>query len=151
MSIQIYLAALLFGQTEPRVIAVLEGEEFDRRGIVADLVERPAGVPDETFAQQLVDAEGLRPWDGRQLDWPARQDAPAAKAVFSGDGREIIVYYAPSNSHRPGRVCRMRLARGGMSDAYWQARRWCAAAFGYSLPETPPPPPIVTVVEPPPR
>ncbi len=133
------IAALLAGQVQPRVLSILEGEEFVRRGIVAELVERPPGIPDEQFAQQLIEVEGLRPWNGQQMNFPAVDGHMATKAVFSGDGREVIVKYVPGDAKQPGKVCRFRLARGGMSEARWNAYRWCAEAFGLSLPQSPPP------------
>lgn len=133
------VAALMAGLAQPGVISVLKGEEFVRRGIVAELVERPPGIPDERFAQQLIEAEGLKPWNGQQMNFPAVDGRMATKAVFAGDGREVIVKYVPGDAKQPGKACRIRLARGGMSDARWQAYRWCAEAFGLSISETPPP------------
>jgi hypothetical protein len=139
----VILATTLAGQPEPRVIAVLEGDEFARRGIVADVIERPAGVTNEQFAQQLVDAEGLVPRNGQQMNVPAREGEMGSKAIFSRDGREIIVNYVSSDVRQPGRVCRMRMEQGGMSKPRWDAFRWCASAFGIVLPEGPPPPPLI--------
>jgi hypothetical protein len=125
---------------EPHVVATLKGPEFTRMGIVADLVERPAGITDEQFAQQLIDAEGLRPWDGEQLNFPEQDGGMGTMAVFSADGREMIVKYVSSDLEHTGQVCRLRLARGGASSARWNAYRWCASAFGLSLPERRAPP-----------
>lgn len=132
-------AVLLAGLGHPRVLSVLKGEQFVRMGIVAELVERPPGIPDEQFAQQLIDAEGLKPWDGEQMNLPAAKGRLATKAVFAGDGREVIVYYMRGDAKMTGKVCRFRLSRGGMSDARWQAYRWCGQAFGLRLPEKAPP------------
>jgi hypothetical protein len=129
---------MLIATTEPHVLATLEGAEFTRAGISADLVERPAGLSDEQFAQQLVDAEGLQPWNDDQLSHAPRPGSLGSKAVFSADGREIIVRYASGPVHLSGMVCRFRLARGGMSTALWNAHRWCAAALGLTLPQAPP-------------
>jgi hypothetical protein len=131
---------MLIAAAEPHVLATLEGAEFTRAGISADLVERPAGVSDEQFAQDLVDAEGLQPWNGEQLSHAPGPASLGSKAVFSADGREIIVRYRSGPVQRSGRVCRLRLARGGMSTARWNAYRWCATALGLSLPQAPPPP-----------
>lgn len=133
------LAMVLAGTPVPHVAATLQGPEFVGMGIVAELVERPAGISDQAFAQQLIDAEGLRPWDGEQLDFAPGAGSMGTKAVFSSDGREIIVKYVAGDVQRPGRVCRLRLSRGGMSRARWQAYRWCGSAFGITLPESPSP------------
>jgi hypothetical protein len=149
MATHFFLGALLAAQAEPRILATLEGKEFAEWGIIGEIIERPAGISDERFAQQLVDAEGLRPWNGQQMDFPPSENGPAVKAVFAGDGREIVVHYVPSDTGRSGRVCRRRSGGVPMNDAQWQSVRWCAAAFGYALPETRPSP-IATVTTPPP-
>jgi len=131
----------------PHVVSTFGGAEFARFGIIADLVERPAGISDGLFAQQLIDAEGLRPWNGKQLDSPPMSGSMGTKAVFSGDGREVIVKYVAGDVRRAGRVCRLRFARGGWSTARWNAYRWCASAFGLSLPDAPPPPIATTVIQ----
>lgn len=134
------IATLLAGLAEPKVIEILEGDAFVRRGIVAELIERPSGVSDEQFAQQLIDAEGLKPWSGQQMNFPAVDGGMAVKAVVSGDGREVSVRYLPSDASQVGKVCRVRLSRGGASDERSKAYRWCAEAFGLTLPEKAPPP-----------
>lgn len=143
MVFHLFLAAVLAGQIHPRVIAVLDGDEFARMGIVAELVERPAGISDAAFAQQLIDGEGLQPWNGQQLNSAPSEGRMGTKSVFSADGRVIIVKYVTGDMQRPGRVCRLRLARAGMSRALWNAHRWCGSVFGLTLPQAPPPP-IVT-------
>lgn len=147
MGLPLLLSVMIAGLPEPRVVAVLEGDEFARRGIAGEIIERPAGISDESFAQQLIDAEDLRSWNGQQLDVPPREGAMGSKAVFAGDGREVIVRYVAGDSQSSGRVCRLRLSRGGMSDARWNAYRWCGSALGVPLPSSPPPPPITTVRE----
>ncbi len=122
--------------SEPRIVATLQGPDFQRRGIVAELVERPVGLTDEKFAQQLIQASGIRPWNGEQ-SFASEAGGMATKAVFSADGRELIVKYVNSGVDRTGRVCRISMARGGMSIARWNAYRWCASAFGIRLPKTP--------------
>ena len=139
-----FAAAALASEVAPRVLARLRGDEFARMGIVAELVERPKGSNDETFAQQLIDAEGLRPWNGKQIELPGRNGGMAVKAVHSADGREIHINYIQGDSKRAGRVCRTRFAHGGVSPERWKAIRWCALAFGIQLPRTPPPPVVVT-------
>jgi len=133
-------SALIASLVQPHIIATLEGPEFVRMGIVAEIIERPPGVSNEQFAEQLIQAEGLKPWSGEQIDIPAVDGHMATKAVVSGDGREVIVKYLPGEPRQPGKVCRLRLARGGMSEARWYAYKWCAEAFGLTLPERVPPP-----------
>ena len=127
-------------EAQPIVLGVLAGPEFTRRGIVAEILERPAGVRDEEFAQRLIDAEGLRPWNGEQLNTPPEVGRMGSKAVVSSDGREIIVKYISGDQQRVGLVCRLRFSRGGVSDQRWNAYRWCASHFGLELPERPPAP-----------
>jgi hypothetical protein len=140
----VILAVLIGAGPEPRIVQVLEGREFALRGITADLIERPAGITDEQFAQDLIDAEGLVPWNGEQFNSAPTEERMGTRAVFSADGREIIVKYVSGDSQRPGIICRLRLTRGGMSDARWNAYRWCASALGRRLPDAPTPP-ITTV------
>jgi hypothetical protein len=121
------------------VLNTLAGDDLARMGIVADLVERPRHVAGEAFAQQLVDAEGLRTWNGEQIEGPSRA-AMSVKAVVAGNGREIDVYYLARPGPGDDHVCRLRLNRGGASTARWRAYRWCASSFGISTPETWPPP-----------
>ncbi|HEX6740598.1 MAG TPA: hypothetical protein VF079_02235 [Sphingomicrobium sp.] len=132
-------AAALASEGTPQVLARLRGRQFARMGIVAELVKRPAGISDEAFAQRLIDAEGLRPWNGKQFEMPARKGGMAAKAVFSVDGRELHVNYIEG----AGRVCRIRFAHGGVTPERWKAIRWCASAFGIELPAKIPPPVVV--------
>ena len=128
----------------PNILATLEGPEFARRGIVAEIVERPAGVSDVEFAQRLIDDEGLRPWNGEQIEGHSETTQTGLKAVVSADGREVRVSYVVTDEQKSGRACRIRFTRGGWSDARWNAYRWCASGLGYELPLTPPPP-IVTI------
>ena len=66
-------------------------------------------------------------------------------SIIAGDGREINVRYVAGDSTRSGRICRLRFQPGvGAQPARWDAYRWCATAFGLSLPD-PLPPPIATV------
>ena len=132
--------ALMAISASSQVIAVLKDEEVVERGIVAEIIERPAGVSSEQFAQELIEVEGLEPWTGQQIDFPSVDGAMATKAVISTDGREVIVKYMPGDAAKPGKVCLLRLARGGWSAERWTAYRWCAKAFGLSLAETAPPP-----------
>jgi hypothetical protein len=133
------LTAALSVDAEPRVIARLKGDAFARAGIVAELVERPRGVSDEAFAQQLIDAEGLRPWNGEQTGSAPAKGRMGYKAVSAKDGRAIIVKYMGGDAGRHGRLCRLRLAPGPMSPLNWDAHRWCASKFGLTLPKTAPP------------
>ena len=135
----LFAAAALAPDGAPRILARLAGDEFVRMGIVAELIERPTGMSDEAFAQQLIDAEGLRPWNGQQVEMPARKGGMAVKAVFSADGRELHVNYIEG----AGRVCRTRFAHGGVTPERWTAIRWCASAFGIALPAKIPPPVVV--------
>lgn len=136
------LLSLASATEPPRIIETLSGEDIARAGLIVELVERPAGISGEAFAQQLIDAEGLRPWNGHQLNF-GPDHGRGSKAVFAADGRQIIVYYGPEELSQPGRVCRLRASSGGLGNARWRAIRWCSAAFGIQLPETPPPP-VVT-------
>ena len=128
----------------PHVLDTLGGRDFARMGIVAQIVERPEGVSDVEFAQRLIDAEGLRPWNGEQIESYSESSRTGIKAVVSADGREILVSYLVANEQESGRACRIRFARGGWSDARWNAYRWCALGLGFEPPLTPPPP-IVTI------
>lgn len=125
------ISAAMVAAAEPRVLAVLEGSEFDRFGIVAELVERPAGVTDEQFAQQLIEASGLRSWKGEQVDSAPQMDGIGTKAVFSADGREIIVKYVSDDVQRTGRVCRLILRRRPSRgwDGDFQAGTGCALNY----------------------
>lgn len=135
---------VIAAEAEATVLATLKGAEFARMGIVAEILERPVGVSDEVFAQRLIDAEGLRPWNGEQIDAAPRSGPWGVKAVVSGDGREINVRYVAGDQRVAGRICRIRMSRGGWSDARWSAYRWCASALGFELPLAPPPP-IVSI------
>ena len=140
----IALLATIAGQAEPRVLTVLEGPEFARLGIVAEVVERPAGVTDEQFAQHLIEAAGLQPWNGKQLNLPTKEGGGGIKAVHTWDGRAIRIRYIEGDIRRPGRVCRIRFEKGGPSDAREKAQRWCDLALGLSVHEGPRPPTITT-------
>ena len=104
--------------------------DMDGNVTVAELVERPRGLTDEAFAQHLIDASGLRHWDGEPMSFPAGVDHMGAKAVHASRGPEVTVYYFPSDSRIVGRVCRISRKRGGMTPAWQQAQDWCASSFG---------------------
>ncbi len=104
--------------------------DMDGNVTIAELVERPRGVTDETFAQQLIKTSGVRPWNGEPMSFPAGVDRMGAKAVHTSTGPEVTVYYFPSDSRIVGRVCRISRKRGGMTLAWRQAQDWCASSFG---------------------
>jgi hypothetical protein len=137
-------AALL---ADVRVVDTLAGEEFTRLGIVGQLLERPAGVSDRDFAIQVMEAEGLTPFSGDPiLVSPGRDGGLGAAVIVAANGQEIYVTYVVGDSARPGRVCRLRFQPGSrFQPARREAHRWCAAAFGVTLPAPVPPPPIFTV------
>jgi hypothetical protein len=97
---------------ETPAAARLRGDAFVQAGIVAELVERPRGVSDEAFAQQLIDAERLRPWNVEQMSSASAQGSMGSKAMFSCDGRAIIVEIMGGDAQRTGRACRLELAGG---------------------------------------
>ncbi|MET0240774.1 MAG: hypothetical protein ABW184_12850 [Sphingobium sp.] len=132
------LAALMMIATAaiPNVIATFNDPHAVAEGIVAEQIARPARVPADIYAAELVKAEGLTSWS---VEDPTGSppDAPLAwKARHAADGREVTVYFAPSGKS----VCRIRRPRGGLSDAHHAAVRWCAASLGIALPATPSPP-----------
>lgn len=142
----IVLAAGSASVADARVIDTLVGEEFSRFGISGQILERPAGVDDREFAVQIMEAEGLTPWNGQPFDTPPRDGSMGTAAIIAGNGHEINVKYVAGDRSRPGRICRLRFQPGvGASQERWNAYRWCAAAFGLSLPATFPPPAIAVV------
>jgi hypothetical protein len=124
---------------EPKIVATLEGRDLTRLGIVAEVVERPAGVDDERFAQQLIDGSGLRQWDGKPQNSLPTATHAGTRSVFSGDGRAMFVKFVTGDVTRSGHVCRMTLSRVDWSKTLWDAHRWCASALGLSLAASPPP------------
>jgi hypothetical protein len=124
---------------EPKIVATLEGPDYARLGIVAEVIERPAGVDDERFAQQLIDGSGLRQWDGKPQNSLPNATHAGTRSVFSGDGRAMFVKFVTGDVTRSGRVCRMTLSRVGWSNTLWDAHRWCASALGLSLAASAPP------------
>jgi hypothetical protein len=109
---------------------------------IAEVVERPAGITDEGFARSLIKASGLRPWNGKLTESPASAGHMGVKAVHSGSGPEVTVYFVAGDSSKVGRVCRISRKRGGMTEAWTSAQDWCASIFG--LPRLKREPPIRT-------
>lgn len=131
MIISALLIAAAALQPAPRIVASrTSAPDVDGDVTVAELVERPRGQTDEAFAQLLIDASGLHPWNGEPMSFPAGLDHMGAKAVVSSRGAEVTVYYFPSDSRKVGRVCRISRKRGGMTTAWQQARDWCASSLG---------------------
>lgn len=130
MIISALLIAAVALQPAARVVASRTSPpDMDGDVTVTELVERPRGMTDEAFAQQLIDASGLRNWDGKPLSFPAGPDSMGGKAVLAR-GAQVTVYYFPSASRKVGRVCRISRPRGGMTTAWQQAQDWCLASFG---------------------
>ena len=130
---------------DARVIDTLAGEEFLRLGISGQVLERPARVSGRDFAVRIMEAEGLDPWMGDPLLFPPGEGTVGVAATVAANGREIDVRYVAGDATRPGRICRLRFPPGvGAHPARWNAYRWCAAAFGLSIPD-PVPPPIAVV------
>lgn len=128
---------------------VVRSQGFDLDGhtaTTAELVERPAGTSDEAFARHLIALSGLRPWNGQLYEFPASPGHMGAKSVVSGAGPEVTVYFLPSDTRKPGKVCRISRKNGGMTDASMSAQDWCVASFG--LPPLRRVPPVQAVDEP---
>ena len=133
------LAILLTVPSYPPILETLESEDVAAAGLVADVLERPAGMADADFAQWLIDTEGLHPSNGTAIGSDERD--LSYKAIWANDGRNAVVYYLRAQDARvPGRICRIRANDGRWTSARWQAIRWCRAAFGLSTPASPPPP-----------
>lgn len=125
---------------------VVDTRGFDTssdRATVVELIERPSGIGDEGFARTLIEASGLRPWNGKIIEFPASPGHMGVKAVHSGTGPEVTIYFPSSDSRKVGRVCRIGRKDGGMTDAWKKAQDWCASRFG--LPPLKRVPPIETV------
>lgn len=134
------IIAILAAVGTPHVVTTFRDADATRLGIVAELIERPAGSDGPTYAQTLVEEEGLTSWNPSEPTATSRPGSPLAyRARTATDGREVLVYYsaAPDGS---AKVCRMRGRSMGMSDARYRALRWCAASLGVTLPEKPPAP-----------
>jgi hypothetical protein len=124
----------------PKVIATLAGKDLRPFGIVAEVVERPVGENDESFAQKLADAEGIKPWNGQPLRRAAAPRGVGGIWIYAADGRAVSVFFVLGDARRKGHVCRIRERHSGGSLAGYRAERWCAASFGTQLPERRPPP-----------
>lgn len=131
MTVIALLIAAAVLQPAPHIVASrTSAPDVDGDVTVAELVERPRGQTDEAFAQLLIDASGLHPWNGEPESFPAEVDQMGAKAVHTSKGAEVTVYYVSSDSRSLGRVCRISRKRGGMTPAWQQAQDWCASSFG---------------------
>jgi len=116
---------------QPQVIATYNDPRPSREGLVAEQILLPTGKAAEDFAIELIEAEGLKPWNpndgttsgyGEQLSWKARHSA---------DGKEVVVYFVTGKDAKAsGKVCRIRRSQGGASEAHWQAIQWCSLSFG---------------------
>ena len=103
--------------------------------MVAEQIEKPADISSETFAPQLVEAEGLTSWNP-QNPVVSRPDAILSfKARHAANGREVVVYF----THNAKTVCKISRERGGFSKLHQKAIRWCATSLGVLLPATRPP------------
>ena len=132
--------AILAAAATPHVVATFRDADATRLGIVAELIEKPTDSDGPSYAQTLLEAEGLTSWNPSEPTVTSRPEAPLAySARTAGDGREVLVYYSAAPSG-PARVCQMRGKSMGMSDARYRALRWCAASLGVTLPEKPPAP-----------
>ena len=142
MSISVILMAAGLASARPHVIASQTFDPNTDRATSVELIERPQGITDADFAQKLIDASGLRPWNGQPINFPASPGGMGVRAVESGAGPEVHVYFVSSDSRTSGRVCRITRKYGGM--AGWpRAQDWCASKFG--LPPRKWEPPIKTV------
>jgi hypothetical protein len=134
MSIGAVLIATIVAQSTPHVIGS-QGYEMDRdQATIAELIERPRGLTNEEFAEKLIDASGLRPWNGKHMSFPAAPGRMGGKAITSRSGPEVTVYFVPSDVRTVGRVCRISRKRGGMTDAFVKAQDWCASSLGLPTP-----------------
>ena len=132
------LVFLAGGRTDDpvRVLATFDDPGVRPTGIVAELLELPPAISAPDFARRLVEAEGLSAWDGKG-PVGAQGDMVEYLAIFSGDGRNVRVYFPRSwRTHPPTAVCRIRSDSSGMSDANGRANRWCSVSLGFEPPET---------------
>ena len=130
-------AVLLLHALTPQsgIVATFSDREALREQVAAEQIDVPAQSTPERAAQDLVEAEGLKSWGPSD---PVRSQPGAAlkwRARHAGDGREVVVYFAPDRQI----LCRIRRPRGGLSDAHQRAVRWCAASLGITLPPRQPP------------
>lgn len=107
--------------------------EFLAQGIEVDLVQVRAGGRPDLLATQLVEAEGLTPWNGEMTEMSAASGL-SLKAITAGNGRNVAVVYR----HDSDLVCRVRARTTAATDARWRASRWCAAQLGVELPDRQP-------------
>jgi hypothetical protein len=130
LGVSAFLISTATANSLPRILRFESYAVRTDQATIAELIERPRGIADETFAQCLIDASGLRPWNGKLIRFPAVRGWMGTVAVVSGAGPEVTVYFVDSDSHRAGRVCRITRKYGGMTKAWTSAQDWCAAAFG---------------------
>lgn len=119
---------------QPQVTATFAVTAPNPDAIIAEQIKNPGDTPPETFAEKLVEAEGLTSWSDQDPISSHRGANLAWKARRAANGREVIVYYSPSAPT----VCRIRRERGGISKIHQQAVRWCAASLGITLPSARP-------------
>ncbi len=111
----------------------------------ADLFIVPFGADTRELSLALLAEERLTSGDGVPHFDGADVRGVHMLAMTAGDGRTVhITYRTAQPDHGPAQVCRVRSRMNGVSDAAWEARRWCAAHFGIQLPVVPPPPILVS-------
>lgn len=135
------LAILLTSQSADfTVLRTLEGSDLLADGIDAQVIDLPKEMKAESFAEQVVEAEHLKAWDGGPIRQNERPEPLGYKSLSEGSGRSIVVYYS-REGNGPSVVCRLRTKGAtGLSPARYRALRWCAGQLGLGLPVSPPPP-----------
>lgn len=137
------IAALLLlssPQAAPfNVVKALDGPDLAKEGLGAEVISLPPTVEAADFAAQVVESEHLKSWDDSPMTEGVATGPLSYKALTSGDGRSVVVYYS-SDPGGPRAVCRLRVRQSGFSDARFRALRWCALQVGVLLPDEPAPP-----------
>lgn len=111
----------------------------------ADLFIVPFGADTRDLSLALLAEERLTSRDGAPHFEVAGVRGVHMLAMTAGDGRTVhIVYRTAHPDHGSAQVCRVRSRMNGVSDAAWEASRWCAAHFGIQLPVVPPPPVFIS-------
>ncbi|URD60729.1 hypothetical protein M8312_13270 [Sphingomonas sp. KRR8] len=148
MQLGLILMVLSLGEPGPRVISEQHFGLQSWRATSAKLIQRPIGVHDESFAQALVDASGIKPWNGQVDSSRPSSTRMGVKAVTSGSGPEVTVFFGQGDQRKAGRVCQITREHGGLTEEWISAYDWCASRLGKSAFNRRPP--IITSTEVPP-
>jgi hypothetical protein len=115
---------------QPHVVATFSTTLPNPDKMVAEQIEKPAGMSPEEYAAKVVEAEGLTSWSPQDPTGSSPGERLPYRARHAANGREVVVYFSPTART----VCKIRREHGGLSDIHQKAIRWCAESLGISLP-----------------